>query len=247
MSRCQPLQPIARHGNQREHRAGDQRHEHGGPRQHPQRPTDVLADLLMPPPAACRPEHPIPPQIDHRLCRLLIGSAYLKRNKTERTEHRYPVRKSRDYPFIEMAAIGENFAGVLSLGRRKFESSGFARFKAGDTLFAKITPCPENGKIAFVATLPAEFGLGSTEFIMLSPKPNFVSKSAVFGTSRRPTAQRSAGGAGQGPHEAKALPCTRFPSALRGLRTLAWRRPLPNALAAAQRPRKNLRRTEIKL
>ena len=45
--------------------------------------TDVLADLLMPPPAACRPEHPIPPQIDHRLGRVPIGAAYLRRNKTE--------------------------------------------------------------------------------------------------------------------------------------------------------------------
>ena len=83
---------------------------------------------------------------------------------------RYPVRKDREYPFIEMAAVGENFAGILSIDWRKIEGSGLSRFKVGDTLFAKITPCPENGKVAFVDSLPADVGLGSTEFIVLSPK-----------------------------------------------------------------------------
>jgi len=70
----------------------------------------------------------------------------------------------------EMAAVGEDFAGILSLGRRKPEGSGLTRFKVHDTLFAKITPCPENGKVAFVDSLPTDIGLGSTEFIVLSPK-----------------------------------------------------------------------------
>ncbi len=83
---------------------------------------------------------------------------------------RYPVRKGVDYPFIEMAAVGENFRGILSMDRRRLEGSGLTRFKAHDTLFAKITPCPENGKVAFVGALPAEVGLGSTEFIVLSPR-----------------------------------------------------------------------------
>lgn len=83
---------------------------------------------------------------------------------------RYPIRKGVDYPFIEMAAVGENFGGVLSIDTRRLEGSGLARFKANDTLFAKITPCPENGKVAFVEGLPDEFGLGSTEFIVLSPR-----------------------------------------------------------------------------
>ena len=83
---------------------------------------------------------------------------------------RYPVKKGREYPFVEMAAVGENFAGILSFATRKPEGSGLTRFKVGDTLFAKITPCPQNGKVAFVQSLPAEMGLGSTEFIVLSPK-----------------------------------------------------------------------------
>jgi type I restriction enzyme S subunit len=83
---------------------------------------------------------------------------------------RYPIRKGQEYPFIEMAAVAENFGGIQSIDLRKMEGSGLTRFKAGDTLFAKITPCPENGKVAHVRSLPAEVGLGSTEFIILSPK-----------------------------------------------------------------------------
>ena len=84
---------------------------------------------------------------------------------------RYRVKKGKEYPFIEMAAVGENFGGILSLDRRVLEGSGLSRFRAGDTLFAKITPCPENGKVAFVSYLPDDVGLGSTEFIVLSPRP----------------------------------------------------------------------------
>jgi type I restriction enzyme S subunit len=84
---------------------------------------------------------------------------------------RYPTKKGRDYPFVEMASVGENFAGIIQVEVRSLEGSGLSRFKVGDTLFAKITPCPQNGKIAFVATLPGAVGLGSTEFIVLSPRP----------------------------------------------------------------------------
>jgi len=87
---------------------------------------------------------------------------------------RYPMQKGREYPFIEMASVGENFAGILQLEARSLEGSGLSRFRLGDTLFAKITPCPQNGKVAFVGTLPGEFGLGSTEFIVLSPRPGTV-------------------------------------------------------------------------
>lgn len=89
---------------------------------------------------------------------------------------RYRVKKGREYPFIEMAAVGENFGGILSLDSRMLEGSGLSRFRVGDTLFAKITPCPENGKVAFVSYLPDDVGLGSTEFIVLSPRPRTDSR-----------------------------------------------------------------------
>jgi type I restriction enzyme S subunit len=46
------------------------------------------------------------------------------------------------------------------------------RFMNGDTLVARITPCLENGKTAFVDFLETgEVGWGSTEYIVLRPKP----------------------------------------------------------------------------
>jgi restriction endonuclease S subunit len=44
---------------------------------------------------------------------------------------------------------------------------GLTTFEKGDVLFAKITPCMENGKGAFVEKLPTRYGLGSTEFHVL--------------------------------------------------------------------------------
>ena len=82
----------------------------------------------------------------------------------------YRLNKTTNYPFIEMAAVAENFGGIVSLDHRKADASGLSRFKVGDILFGKITPCAENGKVALVKDLPAEFGLGSTEFIVLSPR-----------------------------------------------------------------------------
>lgn len=47
-----------------------------------------------------------------------------------------------------------------------------AKFQNGDTLLARITPCLENGKTAFVDFLAeGEVGWGSTEYIVLRPKP----------------------------------------------------------------------------
>jgi type I restriction enzyme, S subunit len=82
----------------------------------------------------------------------------------------YRLNKSTDYLFIEMAAVAEDFGGIISFDYRKADASGLARFKVGDILFGKITPCAENGKVALVKDLPSEFGLGSTEFIVLCPR-----------------------------------------------------------------------------
>jgi len=114
---------------------------------------------------------------------------------------RYPVKKGALYPFVEMAAVGENFAGILRFGERKMEGSGLSKFRAGDTLFAKITPCPENGKVAYVPMLPAPYGLGSTEFIVLSPKsdcnPKFLYHLACCHAVRGRATSRMEGSTGR--------------------------------------------------
>ncbi|WP_052515475.1 restriction endonuclease subunit S [Dethiosulfatarculus sandiegensis] len=47
--------------------------------------------------------------------------------------------------------------------------NGFTYFKRGDVVIAKITPCFENGKGAFLGALESEFGFGTTELIVLRP------------------------------------------------------------------------------
>ncbi|MCL0100830.1 restriction endonuclease subunit S, partial [Peptococcaceae bacterium] len=52
----------------------------------------------------------------------------------------------------------------------------YTYFKEGDVLFAKITPCMENGKSAVACNLKNEVGFGSTEFHVLRPKEGVLSE-----------------------------------------------------------------------
>jgi len=86
------------------------------------------------------------------------------------------LEKGVSYPFVEMAAIDSESHNVQFSKPRKYEGSG-TKFQNGDTLFARITPCTENGKTAYVDFLKENnFGHGSTEFIVLGPPKNVDSK-----------------------------------------------------------------------
>jgi type I restriction enzyme S subunit len=80
---------------------------------------------------------------------------------------KYKLYNDKEYPFVEMAALNEKTKSIEYFGNRK-QSSGYSVFKNDDTIFARITPCTENGKICLVSNLK-NYGLGSTEFIVLSP------------------------------------------------------------------------------
>ena len=75
--------------------------------------------------------------------------------------------KEVERPFVEMSALSET---SMVIGHRLMRViGGGAKFKNGDTLFARITPCTENGKTGFVQFLEDEDAVasGSTEFIVL--------------------------------------------------------------------------------
>lgn len=73
-------------------------------------------------------------------------------------------------PYLDMANVPTQGHSPLKVVDRPF-SSGM-RFSNGDTLVARITPCLENGKTAFVDFLKKDqVGWGSTEYIVLRPKP----------------------------------------------------------------------------
>ena len=80
-------------------------------------------------------------------------------------------------PFVPMKSATEHSMLITELEERT-GSSG-RKFKNHDTLFARITPCLENGRTGFVQFLPSDdmIALGSTEFIVLRSKtlnPYFV-------------------------------------------------------------------------
>lgn len=73
--------------------------------------------------------------------------------------------------FVPMPAVEAENGQINVTQLRKFREvkKGYTPFKEGDVLFAKITPCMENGKMAVVPTLHNEVGFGSTEFHVLRP------------------------------------------------------------------------------
>lgn len=86
------------------------------------------------------------------------------------------------YPFIEMKDLNPDFKSVHSVSERML--SGGARFQNGDTLFARITPCLENGKIAQVQGLQKDRGFGSTEFLVFRGKEGISNSDFVYYLSR---------------------------------------------------------------
>ena len=80
------------------------------------------------------------------------------------------VEQGANAIYVDMASLPTASARVLTVIRRDFTGSG-SRFRNGDILLARITPCLENGKTAIVDFLEdGENGWGSTEFIILGPK-----------------------------------------------------------------------------
>ncbi len=71
--------------------------------------------------------------------------------------------------FVPMPAVAEAGKGIAKLQLRPFREvrKGYTYFGEGDVLFAKITPCMENGKHAIARGLTDGIGFGSTEFHVL--------------------------------------------------------------------------------
>jgi len=87
-----------------------------------------------------------------------------------------------DYSFIEMKDLQDGSKYCIPSAKRTL--SGGARFAEGDTLFARITPCLENGKICKVKGLENGVGFGSTEFLIFRGKENISDNDFVFYLSR---------------------------------------------------------------
>lgn len=83
------------------------------------------------------------------------------------------LKMSDEVSFIPMQYV-EALTGKVNLSETKHLKEvckGYTSFRDGDILFAKITPCMENGKVAIVNNLKNGIGFGSTEFhVIRSPE-----------------------------------------------------------------------------
>ena len=92
---------------------------------------------------------------------------------------REPLERGSVSPYLDMAALPTSGPNADDAIWREFTSG--SRFRNGDTLLARITPCLENGKTAYVQHLPEEtVGWGSTEFVVMRAKPPIPSAFAYL-------------------------------------------------------------------
>ncbi len=112
------------------------------------------------------------------------------------------LKRGERYPYVEMAAVPEGGGQPTHHEFRSFAGGG-SKFTVGDTLFARITPCTENGKLAYVASLPENsLGFGSTELIVLAAKegisdPRFIYHLAAWDKVQRQAVARMFGTSGR--------------------------------------------------
>ena len=105
--------------------------------------------------------------------------------------------------FVPMSCVGEN--GQINAKEQKlFEDvkKGFTYFAENDVLFAKITPCMENGKGAVATGLINNIGFGSTEFHVIrtienKTNPIWIYILTTFKSFRKEAAENMTGSAGQ--------------------------------------------------
>lgn len=97
---------------------------------------------------------------------VLLKDLYLINPKTI-----FSVSPETKISFIPMASISEFDGKIIDNQERPaMESTGYTKIQEGDLLWAKITPCMENGKSAIASFLKNGIAFGSTEFHILRKK-----------------------------------------------------------------------------
>ena len=113
------------------------------------------------------------------------------------------LTKNMEVSFVPMSAVTEDGKIDVSAVKKYDEvKSGFTYFAENDVLFAKITPCMENGKGAIAKGLYNGIGFGSTEFHVLRPisgktNPYWLYMLTTFSQFRVTASKNMTGSAGQ--------------------------------------------------
>ena len=113
------------------------------------------------------------------------------------------LRDDTEVSFVPMTKVGER--GEFDASEIKHYSEvkkGFTNFQNDDILFAKITPCMENGKGAIAQNMKNGVGFGSTEFHVLRPDTDKITSEWLYylttwKTFRKEAERNMTGSAGQ--------------------------------------------------
>lgn len=115
--------------------------------------------------------------------------------------------RQTEVSFLPMDAIGDD--GTIRLDETRTLAqveNGYTYFRDGDVVIAKITPCFENGKGAAICGLLDGVGFGTTELIVVRPKPQVTMSDYLGWLFTSPTFRKDAEGAMYGAGGQKRVP-----------------------------------------
>jgi type I restriction enzyme, S subunit len=88
------------------------------------------------------------------------------------------IQDNSEVSFVPMRAVSDKTGEIVSAEKRTYAEvkTGYTRFEDGDVIFARITPCMQNGKSAVAKGLVNGVGFGSTEFHVARPSSEVEAK-----------------------------------------------------------------------
>lgn len=99
------------------------------------------------------------------------GWNWCKLEDTIQLDPKVTLTKERMKQFIPMSALSTSSMVLDESQFTETTSNSGSKFQNGDTLLARITPCLENGKTAYVSGIKSDEGaVGSTEYIVMRAK-----------------------------------------------------------------------------
>ena len=118
------------------------------------------------------------------------------------------IQRGTIAPFVPMEALPTNSRKFSNIYEREFNGSG-QKFVNGDTLIARISPCLENGKTAYVMGLQeGSIGYGSTEYIILRGIEGRTDNLFAYYLARTPKFRNYAIGRMEGTSGRQRVPAT---------------------------------------
>jgi type I restriction enzyme S subunit len=91
------------------------------------------------------------------------------------------IPEEDSFEYLPMDAVDESLRQIQYWNERKPKNCTSVRFRQGDTIYAKITPCTENGKLAYINDIEGDIAFGSTEFLVFrAQEDNMVPKFVYY-------------------------------------------------------------------